>query len=172
MNWIRKSHKSGLWIDLPFAHEESDGSQESHDADHGGKVASTGFHIHDTHFHVLLLQEKPSRWGNASENNDGKKLGKITWVKYEHMILNIKVLPECRLACRQWAFGGKWGGRLLHWPWPLQRPLGHSPPGPSWGVPQENRPRKRLNKLTVAARLLLRLRLSLLLSRIDSRGCF
>ena len=55
------SHKSGLSLDLPFAHEESDGSQESHDAYHGGKVASTGFHIHDTHFHVLLLQEKPSR---------------------------------------------------------------------------------------------------------------
>jgi len=51
----------GHLLKEPFAHEESDGSQESHDADHGGKVASTGFHIHDTHFHVLLLQEKPSR---------------------------------------------------------------------------------------------------------------
>ena len=47
-------------LGLPFTNEKSDGGQKGHDPNHGGEMASTGFHIHDTHFHVHFLHEKPS----------------------------------------------------------------------------------------------------------------
>jgi len=147
-------------------------------------------HSHKSGLYWLTIRPRGIRWKPRKPRclswwKSGKHWIPYSWHTLPCSSLAGKTIPmrkriqkqwwqktECILACKQWAFGGKWGGRLHHWPWPLQRPLDHSPPGPSWGVPQENRPRKRLNKLYVAARLLLRLRLSLLLSRIDSRGCF
>lgn len=61
---------------LPFSNQESNRGQESHNAHHGWKVASTGLHVHDTNLLLGFLHEKPSWAGDTSENNDGKKLEK------------------------------------------------------------------------------------------------
>jgi len=57
----------------PFSHEESNGGQKGHNANHGGKVAGSKLHVHHTNLHIFFLQEKPPERGNAAKNDNGKK---------------------------------------------------------------------------------------------------
>jgi len=116
-----------------FTNEKSDGGQKGHDPNHGGEMASTGFHIHDTHFHVHFLHEKPSWGGHAAKNNNGEKQSADSHAN------NGPSEEGEGVGCAT-GLG------------PSKGPLTIAPRvHPEDNVPQENRPRKRLNKLYVAA---------------------
>ena len=145
---------SGNW-GLPFTNEKSDGGQKGHDPNHGGEMASTGFHIHDTHFHVHFLHEKPSWGGHAAKNNNGEKLEekKITWVTL--LKFYSRIIWSHQSADSHANNGPSEEGEGVGCATglgPSKGPLTIAPRvHPEDNVPQENRPRKRLNKLYVAA---------------------